>query len=254
MTKYISKNLSLFFIFFFIYSFGQKIEFKANLKVTYESELQLGVNFKKNQTFVLIGNSQDFYFAAYQNFLNDTGQYESKGFDVSAVSDYFQERSVKVNNNVNILLSYLDSKIRYDEDVDIKWIIYSETKMVAGVKCQMAATNKFGRRWIAYFSNEYKQNIGPYKFYGLPGLIMELYDTKNQYHFTVSKIEKYSKVFSFNLSPYKKFNKNDYLKAKKNLEFSGAGYPVMTGSMKKDFDERMERKKKMFNNPIELVP
>jgi GLPGLI family protein len=40
--------------------------------------------------------------------------------------------------------------------------------------CQRTATNAFGRRWIAYFSKEYKQNIGPYKFNGLPGLVFEI--------------------------------------------------------------------------------
>lgn len=243
------------FLFFFATNFyAQDIKFIPNIKVTYDAQLQLGQNFKKSQKFVLIGNSESYYFGGAQNFLNDTKQYEAKGIDVQSLSDYFQERVIKKGKNFNVLYTFADVKIRYSEEDNTKWVLYSDTKTINGIKCQLAATNKFGRRWIAYFAKDYAQNIGPYKFSGLPGLILELYDTKKDYHFLVSKIESYSNPFVFTVSPYKNFSKKDYLKAKYNLEFEGAGFPPMYGNMKKDFDEMASRLKKMYDNPVELAP
>lgn len=249
------KRLTLIlFILLNVHTFGQKVSFIPSIRVSYDASLNLGENFKKDQKFVLVGNSQDYYFAGYQNYLNDTGQYESKGVDLRAISDYFQERVIESKGITNTMLTVTESKIRYQETTKIKWVLYSETKVINGVKCQMAATNKYGRRWIAYFSKEYSQDLGPYKFNGLPGLIFELYDTKNDYHFTLTKVEKFKDEFEFNLDAFKNYPKDKYLKASFNLRFTSASLPVLQGDMRKEFDELMKKKQKRFNNPLELKP
>lgn len=120
----------------------------------------------------------------------------------------------------------------------------------------MAAINKYGRRWIAYFSKEYPQSLGPYKFSGLPGLIFELYDTRDDYHFTLTKVEKFTDDFSFGLSIFKKYPKDKYLKAKYNLENTLAAFPGLEigAEESKYFLSLLEKRKKMFNNPLELKP
>lgn len=52
--------------------YSQKITFTPDIMVYYDSTLKLGENYKKDQKFVLFGNSQNYYFGAYQNYLNDT--------------------------------------------------------------------------------------------------------------------------------------------------------------------------------------
>lgn len=245
----------IFFLFFSFSSNAQKIAITPNLRVTYQSVLKLGKNNTQKENFVLIGNSKDYYFGAEQNFLNDTKQYKSSGgIDLQMISAEFQERIIKNDNNFDILFSVEDGKIRYKETPNIKWVLCPDTKIINGLKCQMAATNKYGRRWIAYFSKNYDQKIGPYKFSGLPGLILELYDTKDEYHFTASKIEKYNKVFEFNISGFKNYPKKDYLKAKDNLEFGGNKYPGLDAEMKRETDAMLAKLKAMGNNPIELKP
>ncbi|WBX99673.1 GLPGLI family protein [Chryseobacterium gambrini] len=235
--------------------FSQKISFNPTIKVTYDSKLQLGEKYYHNQRFVLVGNSQDYYFGAAQNYLNDTGQYEAKGaIDTGIISDYFQERVIKVNSKATVYTIAMSSKIRYEEPETIQWVLYSETKVINGVKCQMAATNKFGRRWIAYFSKDYPQSLGPYKFTGLPGLVFELYDTRDDYHFTATKVEKNSKEFTFNLSAYKLMSKKNYLQAKYNMEFTLMGFPQMDEQMRKESQAMFDKKKVMYNNPLELKP
>jgi len=236
-------------------TFSQKVTFDPTIKVTYDSKLQLGEKYYHNQRFVLVGNSQDYYFGAAQNYLNDTGQYEAKGsVDTGTISDYFQERVIKANNKTTIYTIAMSAKIRYEESEPLQWVLYSDTKLINGVKCQMAATNKFGRRWIAYFSKEYPQSLGPYKFTGLPGLIFELYDTRDDYHFTATKVEKESKEFEFNLSAFKLMSKKNYLQAKYNMEFTLVGFPQMDEQMRKESQSIFDKKKLMYNNPLELKP
>lgn len=251
------KKFILFLVFFSLHIFAQKINFNPTIRVNYDASLKFGEKYQQDQKFILIGNSQDYYFAAAQNYLNDTGQYKAKaGIDLQTVSDYFKERLVKKDGNVNIFFKYGDDKIRYEEKVNLKWVLYKETKVINGIKCQMAAINKYGRRWIAYFSKEYPQSLGPYKFTGLPGLIFELYDTRNDYHFTLTKVEKFTDEFTFNLSGYKNFDKTKYLKAKYNLENTFAAFPGLEISAEesKYYQSLLDKRKKMYNNPLELKP
>jgi len=249
------KKYSAFLLLISLLFSSQKINFKPTIKVSYDATLQLGEKYHHEQKFILIGNSRDYYFAAGQNYLNDTGQYEVKGIDTKSISDYFQERLIRSNNKTTVFVTIIDSKVRYEEAVGIKWVLYSDTKIINGVKCQMAATNKYGRRWIAYFSKDYPQSLGPYKFNGLPGLIFELYDTRDDYHFTLEKAEKIADEFDFNLNEYKNYPKDKYLKAKYNLEFTLAGYPADMGQeLRKELQNAYDKKKKMYNNPLESNP
>lgn len=248
------KSFLLLAVLLNIFSIAQKISFIPTIRVNYDSKLNLGENFTKEQKFVLLGNSQSYYFGAAQNYLNDTGQYEAKGIDLASISDYFKERVIEKDGITYTFLTVNSNKILYQENIKIKWVLYSDTKIINGVKCQMAATNKYGRRWIAYFSKDYPQALGPYKFNGLPGLIFELYDIRDDYHFTVSKVEKFNNDFSFNLGAFKNYSKKDYLKASFNLQFTSAALPVLQGEMRKEYDDMMRRKQKRYNNPIELKP
>jgi GLPGLI family protein len=251
MRKYFC--LLLFYIS--LHAFAQKIDFESSIKVTYNANLNLGEKNKKNKDFILIGNSQNYYFAIENIYRYDSGNYNYLGgIDTKKSSIIFNERVLKINNKTTIFAITVDSKIRYEESEPLQWVLYSETKTINGVKCQMAATNKFGRRWIAYFSKEYPQSLGPYKFNGLPGLIFELYDIRDDYHFTATKVEKDSEEFKYNLSSYKLMNKKNYLQAKYNMEFTVAAFPDMDEAMRKQTQEMLDKKKKLFNNPLELKP
>ncbi len=243
---------------FFVTGFSQKLDLKTTLKVTYNTTLQLGEKYKRDQQFILIGNSQDYYFSGHNNYLSDTGQKDNltkkSGISLSA-ADYLEERIIRKNGVTNVFGDYKNNRFRYIEDAETKWVLYDDTKVINGVKCQMAATNKFGRRWIAYFSKEYPQSLGPYKFTGLPGLIFELYDTRNDYHFTIARIEKDLNEYEFNLNGYKKLSKKDFLRAVYNLKFTLAAFPPIDDeAFRKQTQEMIDKVKKMYNNPLELKP
>jgi len=54
------------------------------------------------------------------------------------------------------------------------WKLTSNTKNILGYKCQEARTNFRGRNYYAYFTDELPFRVGPWKFNGLPGVILKV--------------------------------------------------------------------------------
>jgi len=65
----------------------------------------------------------------------------------------------------------------YTEPIPVQnWIVSDDTLTVAGYLCQKATCRFRGRDYIAWFSNDIPISNGPWKFGGLPGLILKVYD------------------------------------------------------------------------------
>ena len=80
---------------------------------------------------------------------------------------------------------------RYTESVPkLNWKVCDEKKKVLGYDCQRATCSFRGRDYEAWFTEDIPMSYGPWKFSGLPGLILEVSDTKNEYHFTATGIER----------------------------------------------------------------
>ena len=73
-----------------------------------------------------------------------------------------------------------------------EWKIASEKSEVLGYKVQKATTKFAGREWIAWFAPELPIQDGPHQFYGLPGLIVKIEDSKNDHAFVLIGTKKIS--------------------------------------------------------------
>ena len=70
----------------------------------------------------------------------------------------------------------------YTEPTEMpSWQILSETKELLGYGCQLATCDFRGRQWYAWFSPDIPINEGPWKLFGLPGLVLEAWDSKKHY-------------------------------------------------------------------------
>jgi GLPGLI family protein len=88
----------------------------------------------------------------------------------------------------NLIRDYL-----YEDDFpEIDWQITNDTASFKGILCQKAITKFKGRHWIAWFTTELPFQSGPWLLGGLPGLILEAKDTKNQIAFHFNGFEKSS--------------------------------------------------------------
>ncbi len=70
-----------------------------------------------------------------------------------------------------------------------KWDLHQETKQIGKFTCQKATIKFRGRSYIAWFTNEVPVPFGPWKFQGLSGLILEVYDTDKVFHIIAYKIK-----------------------------------------------------------------
>jgi GLPGLI family protein len=72
----------------------------------------------------------------------------------------------------------------YIEDFEVpKWTILNETKEILSHKCKKATCRFRGRDYVAWYATDIPISRGPYKFAGLPGLILKIADTENLYSF-----------------------------------------------------------------------
>lgn len=62
-----------------------------------------------------------------------------------------------------------------------QWTLHYETQTVIGYKCQRATCRFRGRDFEAWFAPSIPVKQGPWKFQGLPGLILKVYDKDKLY-------------------------------------------------------------------------
>ncbi|MBP2617249.1 GLPGLI family protein [Chryseobacterium jejuense] len=85
----------------------------------------------------------------------------------------------------------------YDAPVKFVWNIQPEKQKIGEYNTQKATTEYGGRKWIAWFSSDIPFQDGPFKFYGLPGLIVKIEDDEKNYSWMLSgnkKIENYDEL------------------------------------------------------------
>ena len=70
------------------------------------------------------------------------------------------------------------------------WTMGDSTREVLGYTCQQATADFRGRRWTAWFATDIPISDGPWKLGGLPGLILEAYDERQQHVFTAVGLER----------------------------------------------------------------
>ncbi|RTZ45911.1 GLPGLI family protein [Chryseobacterium arthrosphaerae] len=116
---------------------------------------------------------------------------------------------IQSNENIQYFNLVGMSILTYKEPIIKDWKLSSDTKIINTINCKKAEVTFKGRNWIAWYSPEIPLPYGPYKFSGLPGLIVKITDDKEEYDFEL--------VNSINASKLKgkliKINENRYNKA-----------------------------------------
>ncbi|WP_295654796.1 GLPGLI family protein [uncultured Mucilaginibacter sp.] len=104
----------------------------------------------------------------------------------STSSEYFQfPNENKLIRKESLMTAYL-----IEEPFPIiKWKIKADTSTIGNLHCQKAMAHFKGRDYTAWFCSELPYRAGPWKLSGLPGLIVEAYDTKKEVVFKFDGID-----------------------------------------------------------------
>ncbi|WP_449388974.1 GLPGLI family protein [Chryseobacterium lineare] len=156
----------------------------------------------------------------------------------------------------------------YEEDRSLNWKILPETTKIGEYKVQKAETDFGGRKWTAWFTTDLPYQDGPYKFGGLPGLIVKAEDDKGEYSFDLMKNYKIADFPTLNqFGNTIKVKRADYVKQQKKFmedpvafmsQGGGPTPPMRMGGnsnpadMRKRMEDRIKEEAKKNSNPIEL--
>ncbi len=173
---------------------------------------------------------------------------------------------------------------QYEEDRPISWKILSETMKIGDYKVQKAETDFGGRKWTAWFTTDLPYQDGPYKFGGLPGLIVKVEDAQGEYSFDLMKNYKISDFPSMNqFGNTIKVKRTDFVKQQEKFKSDpvsfmsnqGGGFSQTRmggggiapprsggggggnrggngGDFRKRMEDRVKEEAKNNSNPIEL--
>jgi len=158
----------------------------------------------------------------------------------------------------------------YEEDRSLSWKILSETTKIGEYKVQKAEADFGGRKWTAWFTTDLPYQDGPYKFSGLPGLIVKAEDTEGDYSFDLMKNYKITEFPAMSqFGNVIKVKRTDFVKQQEKFKTDPMAFMSQGGSsgprmgvnrsgnqnpadMRKRIEERAKEAAKRNSNPIEL--
>ena len=170
--------------------------------------IDMGAPIGPDYRAMLVFNKDNSLYVTRKDSLEGGHIREQKSFQVSPEARH----SITVATNPEGFRYYYTpkEKILYSRDlgfkyvkdntIDIPWDIAEETKMIGVYKVQKATAHFRGRDYTAWFTPQIPLPYGPWKLVGLPGLILEAYDTDKEIYWYFKNIE-YPTKHSYLLKP-----------------------------------------------------
>ena len=120
---------------------------------------------------------------------------ETRNFDRNAMQNLRSSIDYIVEKDLIKNITYFKTRLgrdqyTYEEDRKMDWKILPETVKIGEYEAQKAETTFAGRKWYAWFTQDIPFQDGPYKFKGLPGLIIKVEDAKGDYSFDLQQSKK----------------------------------------------------------------
>lgn len=89
---------------------------------------------------------------------------------------------------------------QYEDSIPaLRWQLENADSAIPGYNCGRATCHYKGRDYVAWYAKDISISLGSYVFGRLPGLIMKLYDSHNDYVFTLNGLEPTPQTFNLSL-------------------------------------------------------
>lgn len=108
---------------------------------------------------------------------------------INAKSYWYDRMFFKKDNQVKYTADLLKKRFFVeDTTLQLQWNLQEETKEINGYHCKKATVNLRGRDWEVWYTPDIPMYYGPWKFYGLPGLIVAAYESSGKFWFQLTKM------------------------------------------------------------------
>lgn len=141
-----------------------------------------------------IGNGMSRFYSRYTH-LSDSAQNSLKERGLSSEEIFLQTRTMPQGSNDVIIKDYRNSILLFHSKVIIQdyfyeeplvtggWKLTDDTLTIHGYLCYGAQKSFRGRVWNVWYSPEIPSMDGPWKFAGLPGLVLKATDSEGEFTF-----------------------------------------------------------------------
>jgi len=185
--------------------------------------------------YVLVNKRGDTTFTSFYN--------QMKRDSISSLRKMSSQE--RFDNRVNSLPYYIktiktkstftakvaDQNFKYVEQLKFKWNITDSIRKINSYTCQLATTKYAGRSWNVWFTKDIPMDVGPYKFKGLPGCIVEMEDSNNIFKYSLVAFKEKKVV---RLEHFPSFSKKSLkVTTRKDFNTHQQAYQALS------FDERM---------------
>lgn len=180
---------------------------KARIKVGYDYEVSIGGETRKDDYILLCGKDGSMFYnpTALWMDINSKDDAACQAYGAMAAALEQSGHGSEVPNRSasmyvfkdfdgetqTVYDDYSDQFAKYNEPFgEMQWEILSDSTMtLLDYECIMARTSYHGRDWTVWFAPEIPVQDGPWKFAGLPGLILKATESAGIYSFTANGIE-----------------------------------------------------------------
>lgn len=187
-----------------------------NQRFIYEYKFIIDSTDRENlekELVVLQVNSKGSEFYSYQKFKMDSLASIDVDKQIHNDSEIINPKHIyrgKINYTVSKMYPSFETyfktfmganEYKVSDERKPNWKILPEKEKVGEFNTQKAETKMYGRTWTAWFCTEIPIQDGPYKFHGLPGLILKLADKSGSHIFELKGISKNSGREPFKVDP-----------------------------------------------------
>lgn len=163
-----------------------------------------------------------------------------------------------------IIKDYKENKIKekyyvwgyyvFSEDTPtISWELTEEMDSICGYPCMKAQADFSGRKWNAWFTSNIPLSDGPFRFQGLPGLILKMESEDKEHRLVAISIRNaHDDIYEKKTDDYKT-TRERCRKLYENFHLNPAGTIDTSNIQQTDgADIRSHIQRRLFYNPVEL--
>ncbi len=211
-------------------------KFIANYLYTYQEDSTSSDKVKADEMCLYLGSKhskfeysgryfRDSLIRVYQNEEDQEAAFQKVWSIVQQMSTGGHLSKYKIIKNLNndSVVMYESSVftrdyIKVTETITPEWnLVYNSDTIISNLKCKKATTQFGNRNYTAWYTTEIPINDGPYKFRGLPGLIVKIKDKDLHHVFELTLFQEinYNKPIYHDKEQYREVNMKEYYKVKK---------------------------------------